>query len=113
MPSSYQLVIEVAKPLRIGVGALGHHDFPAGLYVYTGSAKRNFEARIARHLSRAKTLRWHIDYLLAAPGVRVIEVRSFDEAECNVNGSRVGAIPVPRFGASDCRAGCGSHLKRL
>ena len=113
MPSTYQLLIAVAKPLRIRVGALGVHDFPAGLYVYTGSAKRNFEARIARHLSRAKILRWHIDYLLAAPRVRVLEVRRLDEAECTVNGSTAGAIPVPRFGASDCRAGCGSHLKRL
>jgi Uri superfamily endonuclease len=113
MPSTYQLVIEVAKPLRIRVGALGFHDFPAGLYVYTGSAKRNFEARVARHLSLAKTLRWHIDYLLAATGVRVLEVRRLYEAECTVNRRTVGAIPVPRFGASDCRAGCGSHLKRL
>jgi Uri superfamily endonuclease len=113
MPSTYQLLIDVAKPLRIRVGALGRHDFSAGRYVYTGSAKRNFEARVARHLSRAKTLRWHIDYLLAARGVRVVDVRRLDEAECTVNRNTVGAIPVPRFGASDCRAGCGSHLKRL
>ena len=113
MPPTYQLLIEVAKPLRIAVGALGVHDFPAGRYVYTGSAKRNFEARIARHLSRSKTLRWHIDYLLAERGVRVVDVRRFDRTECCVNRNTLGEIPVPRFGASDCRAGCGSHLKRL
>jgi len=113
MAITYQLVIEIAKPLCIAVGALGVRDLPAGRYVYTGSAKRNPEARIARHLSRSKTLRWHIDYLLTAPGVRVVEVRRFDEPECVVNRDTAGTIPVPRFGASDCRAGCGSHLKRL
>lgn len=113
MAITYQLVIDVAKPLCIAVGALGVVAFPAGRYVYTGSAKRHPETRIARHLARAKTLRWHIDYLLAAPGVHVVEVRRFDEPECVVSRGTVGQIPVPRFGASDCRAGCGSHLKRL
>jgi Uri superfamily endonuclease len=45
---SYQLGIEVRRPVRIGVGRLGQFLFPAGRYVYTGSAKRNLEARIAR-----------------------------------------------------------------
>ena len=95
------------------VGRLGDFDFPAGLYSYTGSALRNFEARVSRHLSRAKKMHWHIDYLLAAPGVRVREVRRYDEADCVVNQQIVGEITVAGFGASDCRLRCGSHLKRL
>jgi Uri superfamily endonuclease len=110
---TYQLVIEIAKPLQIRVGALGACAFAAGRYVYTGSARRNREARIARHLARAKTLRWHIDYLLNARGVRIVDVLRFDEPECVINHRTVGKIVVPRFGASDCRAGCGSHLKRV
>lgn len=113
MPIAYQLVIEVTRPVRITVGSLGLCAFPAGRYVYTGSAMRNPEARIARHLARAKTLRWHIDYLLNAPGVRIVDVLRFEEPECAVNRGTAGEIVVPRFGASDCRAGCGSHLKRL
>jgi Uri superfamily endonuclease len=113
MPITYQLVIEVAKPVHVEVGALGVFAFAEGRYVYTGSARRNPEARIARHLARSKTLRWHIDYLLNAPGVRVVDVRRFDAPECIVNRNTAGKVPVPRFGASDCRAGCGSHLKRL
>ena len=113
MAVAYQLVIEVARPVRITVGSLGRCAFPAGRYVYTGSAMRNPEARIARHLARAKTLRWHIDYLLNAPGVRIVDVLRFEEPECAVNRGTAGEIVVPRFGASDCRAGCGSHLKRL
>ena len=110
---TYQLLIEVSGPLRLRIGRLGAFDFPAGIYVYTGSALRNFEARVKRHLSTAKRMHWHIDYLLAAPGVRVLEVRRHSEAECRVNQRVVGEIIVPGFGASDCRSGCGSHLLRL
>lgn len=95
------------------IGRLGVFDFPAGSYVYTGSALRNFEARVRRHCSMDKKLHWHIDYLLAAPGVRVRDVLRYDEPECLVNQRTAGEIPVPGLGASDCRQGCGSHLKRL
>ena len=110
---TYQLLIELARPLRIAVGRLGTFDFPAGQYVYTGSARRNLEARVARHLAPLKKMHWHIDYLLAAPGVRVLEVRRFSAAECAVNQALSGRIVVAGFGASDCRSGCLSHLKKL
>ena len=110
---TYQLLIEVAAPVRVAVGRFGEFEFSAGLYCYTGSALRNFEARVRRHLSPTKKMHWHIDYLLAAPGVSVREVRRYGEAECFVNQRTAGAVEVPGFGSSDCRAGCGSHLKRL
>ncbi len=112
-PQTYQLLIELRAPVRVRIGRLGSFDFPAGCYVYTGSALRNFEARVSRHLSTSKKMHWHIDYLLAAPGVSVREVRRYGEAECFVNQRTAGAVEVPGFGSSDCRAGCGSHLKRL
>ena len=112
-PVTYQLLIEVARPLRCVVGRLGEFSFAAGRYVYTGSARRGLEARIARHLRREKALRWHIDYLLTAPGVRVIEVKRSARNECALNRALRGQVPVPGFGASDCRAGCGAHLKYL
>lgn len=111
--SSYQLLIEVPRPLRCTIGRLGTFDFAPGRYVYTGSAKRNFEARIARHLRQDKTLRWHIDYLLMVPGVRIVEVKRSRRAECALNRSVRGQIPVRGFGASDCREACGAHLKYL
>ena len=64
---TYQLLITVSAPVRVTVGRLGTFDFPAGDYCYTGSAVRNIEARIRRHLSPLKKMHWHIDYLLAAP----------------------------------------------
>ncbi|MEW5786625.1 MAG: GIY-YIG nuclease family protein [Pseudomonadota bacterium] len=110
---TYRLFIRVETPLRLPVGRLGTFDLPAGDYVYTGSARRNLEARIARHLRRDKTLRWHIDYLLTAPGVRVTRVVRSRTAECPLNQSQSGSLPIPGFGASDCKHGCGSHLKYL
>ena len=111
-PCTYQLLIDVPRRLRIAVGALGTCEFPAGRYVYTGSARRNLDARIARHLSATKRLHWHIDYLLSTPGVRVAEVIRSRVDECRLNRRTAGTIELAGFGASDCRAGCGSHLKR-
>lgn len=108
---TYQLHIEVRDEIRLTVGRLGERVFPPGRYIYTGSAKRNLEARLRRHLSATKRLHWHIDYLLAAPGVRVVSVARFATPECELNLQTAGTLPVPRFGATDCRAGCGSHLK--
>lgn len=110
---TYQLRIVVARPLRLEVGRLGRFDFPAGTYIYTGSAKRNLEARIARHLRREKALRWHIDYLTTAKGVSIIDVQRSRRDECRWNQATRGEIVAPGFGASDCGAGCGSHLKRV
>lgn len=110
---TYQLLIGIPRPLRVRIGRFGEFDFPAGRYIYTGSARRNLEARIARHLRREKTLRWHIDFLLAAPGVSITGVRRYVEEECAINQATPGSVLVSGFGASDCRAGCGSHLKYL
>ncbi len=99
--------------MRLRVGALGLLEFPKGRYAYTGSARRNLESRIARHLSRYKPLHWHIDYLLARPEARVTRVLTFSRAECDVNRRTAGHIVAPGFGSSDCRSGCGAHLKFL
>ena len=110
---TYQLEIDIAHPVVVGVGRLGEFLFPAGRYVYTGSAKRNFEARLDRHLRKEKTLRWHIDWLLAAHGVTVSGIRRSRKEECALNQHVGGHVVAPRFGASDCREGCGSHLRYL
>jgi Uri superfamily endonuclease len=108
---SYKIHFILKKPVVLEIGKLGRFEFPAGEYVYTGSARRNMEARISRHSSRKKKLRWHIDYLLAASPSKIIGVELFDREECVVNQEAEGAILVPRFGATDCKNGCGSHLK--
>ncbi|MDD2769951.1 MAG: GIY-YIG nuclease family protein [Methylococcus sp.] len=109
----YQLDIVLAADSLIAVGRLGEFLFPAGRYAYTGSARRNLDARIRRHLSRDKKLRWHIDYLLMAEWAEVVNVRLFEDGECAVNQATAGVVVAPGFGSSDCRSGCGSHLKHL
>jgi Uri superfamily endonuclease len=110
---SYQLNIVLVKPVRLSIGQFGIYDFPAGHYIYTGSAKRNIEARIARHLRLDKKLKWHIDYLLASPHASVTKTTRFVQPECELNQTTVGKVLIAGFGASDCCAGCGSHLKHL
>ena len=113
MSISYQLLIDLPEAVRIQVGRLGWIDLPAGRYVYTGSARRALEARIARHLRPRKQRRWHVDWLTSSPGVRVREHLRSGMPECELNQATPGTIPVAGFGASDCRAGCGAHLKRI
>ena len=111
----YALLLHLATPHRITVGALGDHRFPAGWYLYLGSARGpgGLAARVARHRrTTGKRLHWHIDYLRGAATVAEVWT-STDEAqqECDWSAAAAalpGAHIVPRFGSSDCR--CASHL---
>jgi Uri superfamily endonuclease len=74
-------------------------------------------ARLKRHLTRKKKIRWHIDHLLKLPEARVDKVIVYPRApnqECRQN-QRIAAlfgatVLLKRFGASDCKSGCASHL---
>jgi Uri superfamily endonuclease len=114
----YQLWIELVRPISIRIGRLGRFRFPPGWYVYTGSAKRNLPARVARHCQRSKKLRWHIDYLLANRHAHIRQVLTRPwrpGGECRWHRATALApgatIPVPGFGSSDCR--CPAHLVRI
>ena len=110
---SYSLFIKVEKPQIITVGRFGSFTFIPGNYIYSGSARRNLLARVNRHLRKEKKLRWHIDYLLNAPTVEIVKVIISTISECELVAAGGGSILVPGFGASDCRSGCGSHLRIL
>ncbi|AHK79344.1 hypothetical protein M911_09520 [Ectothiorhodospira haloalkaliphila] len=113
LPTTYQLYIHLRRPCRIQAGRLPTHRLPAGWYIYTGSARQHLDARIERHLRRQKTRRWHIDWLLTRADARVVHVTLHHEAECALNARMGGDSLIPGFGASDCRAGCISHLRYL
>ena len=112
---TYALVLHLGRQEEITIGKLGTFVFPAGYYLYLGSAlgPGGLEARLARHRRRGKRPRWHIDYLREhARLVEVWSVASGERLEClwaraarKLPGAR---IPVPGFGSSDCR--CPSHL---
>jgi len=105
------------RPAVICAGGLGECSFQRGWYVYAGSAMGGLAARVRRHAAKTRTLRWHIDYLLACPDARladVLLVPSARKLECPLNRAVLalpGAVPAfPGFGSSDCREGCVSHL---
>jgi Uri superfamily endonuclease len=113
----YTLLIHLAAPVDLRVGALGRFSCPAGWYAYTGSAKRAGRKRVARHLARDKRVRWHVDYLTTAAAAHVLGavlVPDGDLDECALNRAVGGLVgnkaPIPGFGASDCHRGCPAHL---
>jgi len=108
---SYQLIIKLDKTFKTRVGKLGFFSFPKGFYIYTGSAKRNLEARIQRHLLKFKKLHWHIDYLLEDLNANIVQIKRSMKSECELNKNVYGKILVPGFGSSDCVKKCESHLK--
>jgi Uri superfamily endonuclease len=110
---SYALFIRVAKTQNIRIGKFGLFTFVAGDYIYSGSARRSICARVNRHLRSEKKLRWHIDFLLAAPELEITKVRISTMAECQLVAAGGGKVVVNGFGASDCRHDCGSHLRLL
>ena len=108
---SYQLFIIITKEIELKVGKLGKFIFPIGSYVYTGSAKKNIDKRIERHLSKKKNLHWHIDYLLKSDAVQIINIKKSRMTECSLNKKTKGTIIINGFGSSDCNLCCKSHLK--
>jgi Uri superfamily endonuclease len=118
---TYTLIILASDELMIAAGGLGLIDVLPGYYTYTGSALGNgsssLQLRLARHLRISKKKRWHIDFLLADKNVNVeaiATVLSKQPLECQINQlinrQMKARILIPKFGASDCQNGCGSHL---
>jgi len=109
----YCLLIHFLKKRELRIGKLGVFCFPAGFYIYVGSAQNNLDRRIERHLRAEKKLHWHIDYLLKHGSViSVYTYKGNKSAECKL--SRIVSkrkdviVPVKGFGSSDCA--CESHL---
>ncbi|KXA92236.1 hypothetical protein AKJ65_07860 [candidate division MSBL1 archaeon SCGC-AAA259E19] len=110
MKGTYTLLIQASKDTRIKVGRLGEIGFEAGAYAYVGSALKNLNKRIRRHLREEKNLHWHIDYLLTEVSIdEVIYGRGKEKRECDVARTLAEKFPsIEGFGASDCQ--CKSHL---
>lgn len=123
-PGIYAIELLLDRPRNITIGKLGTFNFPAGIYIYSGSAKGpgGLSARLNRHIRLdSKQCHWHIDYLrqfakikavgytLSTPGDPFVE--SQECRWCQSVLALPGAeVPVTRFGSSDCRSGCRAHL---
>lgn len=113
-PGLYALALRLLARTEIAVGALGAHVFPAGPYVYVGSAwgSGGLSARLGRHLRGGGKRHWHVDALRARAEPVAIWWAEGARDEC-AWAQRLLADPgaqviVPRFGASDCT--CAAHL---
>ncbi|SEM22793.1 Uri superfamily endonuclease [Mesobacillus persicus] len=97
---------------EIAIGKLGSFSFEKGTYVYVGSAKKNIQSRIARHLRIDKKFRWHFDYLRPYLKIEKFQTYPGEEGECQLFRRLMkennGSVPVHGFGSSDCK--CASHL---
>ena len=111
----YVLIIHLENNITVNIGALGKITFKKGLYAYVGSAQKNLEQRVQRHLRKEKKKFWHIDYLLESGAVRIVKVlhkQAGKAEECRLaKNLSLTSEPVIGFGCSDCH--CKSHLFRV
>ncbi|MDE4908469.1 DUF123 domain-containing protein [Methanogenium marinum] len=98
------------------IGALGETTFPAGWYIYVGSALGpGGLARADRHIrvfhaGGEHPPRWHIDHLLSDNRFILTAAvcgETEDRLECTL-AHYLGGDEIGGFGCSDCR--CTSHL---
>lgn len=116
LPGVYALILFRPRERRIAVGALGVRRFPAGWYVYVGSAcgPGGLRGRVGHHLRGGRMPRWHIDFLRRGACLRELWCLPGAPAEAEHRWAALlaecpgASVPVPRFGASDCR--CRAHL---
>jgi Uri superfamily endonuclease len=114
VPGAYALLIELQRAAVFRHGLLAGKRLPPGRYVYCGSANGpgGIAARLARHLRRSKTLRWHVDQLTTRG--RVLATAAVPGgSECDLADRLLAldgvGVPLPGFGSSDCRR-CAAHL---
>ena len=110
----YVLELQLSRKIHLKAGALQRRILLPGRYFYVGRAMRGLAARLNRHRVRVKSSpRWHIDYLRSRTRFVAVHVHLTNDSslECETAGGLLadsGRIPIPRFGASDCK--CPAHL---
>jgi Uri superfamily endonuclease len=118
---TYVLALWLEVPSDILIGRLGTFQFPAGWYLYVGSAfgPGGLDARLGRHqrtFASGKRAYWHIDHLRQqAVWGGAWGSDSPHRLECTwaaaLHRLPGAEIVVPGFGASDCH--CRAHLVRI
>ena len=116
---NYLLFFQITQEVTVEIGSLGRQIFPAGVYVYAGSAlgPGGIRARVKHHLKPSPKPHWHLDYLKSHIEWLVVGWTVTDERmECIWTHTLVEhntSVPVNRFGASDCQQHCPAHLLRI
>lgn len=116
-PGSYVLHLTMPSAVDVRVGRLGSFAFAPGEYLYVGSAWGNggLRSRLEHHISYTKGSHWHIDWLRRYALLSEGWFSTYaSRLECHWSKKLAvlpsAFIPVPGFGASDCRSGCRAHL---
>jgi Uri superfamily endonuclease len=121
-PGVYILVFHLAKPTSIAFDRKGtQHTFPPGWYLYVGSAcgVGGLNRRLTRHQRRIaddKKMHWNVDYFREHALLCELWYCETDECRFEHHWAQTVAdlsgatVPVPKFGASDCKADCPSHF---
>ena len=123
---AYALVLRLTYQQQLRIGMLGEFEFPAGDYIYFGSARGRggIRARLGRHILGSAKTHWHIDYLRQVGTIAGyyfidyqmvgFELTSRIPLECAWSKAASDedgfVVVVPRFGASDCVNRCDAHL---
>lgn len=112
---TYTLLLRLVAPSTVQIGSLGSFHLFAGWYAYVGSAygSGGLRGRLHHHLSPVKKPHWHIDYLRQAASIEEIWYTVSETVYEHLWADALrslpsAAIPIPRFGASDCK--CQTHL---
>lgn len=113
----YLLEISASSNFYVGIKKYTGIVFEKGFYYYSGSAQKNFNSRLTRHLKREKNIHWHIDYLTTSPNCKINTLYIFEGGsktlECELVASLQSNFPkvhlIKGFGNGDCDR-CVSHL---
>lgn len=120
LTGTYILHLHLSIHHKIQIGKLGEFTFPPGEYLYVGSAHGpgGLRGRVGHHMRRSDRLHWHIDWLRCIAEVSgYFYLVSKEHLECRWSQYLMqqpgGKVPIPGFGASDCRkkgSHCAAHL---
>ncbi|MCE4601896.1 MAG: GIY-YIG nuclease family protein [Desulfurococcales archaeon] len=102
----YILLLCIGEQLTVEYGGR-RATLPQGLYAYIGSALNSLEARIRRHLTPVKKVRWHIDRLTTSPHASPLQIlacrtraRGLEPCIASKLAAK-GYSGPPRFGSTD------------
>ena len=121
---TYALEIILSHPQTLQLKG-NAFQLPKAHYIYFGSAfgSGGLQARLGRHIRGGTAKHWHIDHLRALGEVVAFSYlehpKRYPEVPLECLWAQAFAvlpeakIPIPRFGASDCHAGCPAHLVML
>ncbi len=114
---TYLLEIFAKKDFTIEAKKFKDLTFPKGYYYYSGSAQKNYEHRLLRHIKPYKTIHWHIDHLTTIKSNKINKLFLFENApkefECKIVQDLISLFGLSEkfhgFGNGDCKT-CGTHL---